>query len=411
MTANAPLAVAEARARMVAHLARLPVETVPLEAALGRVLAEPVLAPAHVPPFANASMDGYVVRLEDVPSVPCTLPVTGEVPAGVPVPPPLPPGQAWRITTGAPVPPNAGAVVPVEDTDDPRRAPGQRPAQVTLLRQPRPQANIRPVGQDLRAGESALPAGHALTPAALGVLAALGLAQVRVHQQPRVALLSTGDELVPAGAGPLASGQIYDANSHSLAAALTQAGVQVVRLGQAPDRAEAVRAKLLEAVAHGVHAIITSAGVSVGAYDVVKQVVEEEGALTLWRINMRPGKPLAFGHVRGIPFFGLPGNPVSALVTFEVLVRPALLHLGGHTRLLRPTLMVQVAEGFRSDGRESYLRAVVDWHAQPPLAHFTGDQSSNVLTSLVKANALLVVPAGQTEVPAQASLPAWWLAA
>lgn len=411
MTANALTAVAEAQARILAHFASRPAETVPLTAALHRALAQEALAPADVPPFANASMDGYVVQLADVPGAPVTLPVTGEVPAGAPVPPPLPPGQAWRITTGAPVPPNAGAVVPVEDTDDPRRAPGTRPVQVTILKPPAPQANIRPAGMDLRAGAVALPAGRVLTPAALGVLAALGQAHVRVYGQPRVAVLSTGDELAEPGNSPLTSGQIYDANSHSLTAALEQAGAQVMRLGIAPDHAEAVRAKLLEAVTQGVDVIITSAGVSVGAYDVVKQVVEEEGALALWRVNMRPGKPLAFGQVRGIPFFGLPGNPVSALVTFEVFVRPAILKMAGHTDLFRPTLTVQVAEGFRSDGRESYLRVTLDTRHAPPLARLTGDQSSNLLTSLVRAHGLLIVPAGQTQVSAGEHLPAWWFTA
>ncbi|MBL8055135.1 MAG: molybdopterin molybdotransferase MoeA, partial [Anaerolineales bacterium] len=236
------LTVAEARARLLELFQPLPAEAVPLEAALGRVLAEDVRAAEDLPPFANSSMDGFAVRVADVaratPAEPVTLPVTGDIPAGAAVVPDLPPGAALRIMTGAPLPAGAEAVVPVEETDHAERG-GALPAAVRVLKAPEPGANVRPAGQDVRAGQVVLPAGTPLRPAAIGVLAALGYPQVRVHRRPLVALLSTGDELRRVDE-PLEPGQIRDANGYSLAAAVEQAGGQVLRLGIARDRLEAV---------------------------------------------------------------------------------------------------------------------------------------------------------------------------
>ena len=411
------LTVAEARARLLAYFKPLEAEPAPLEAALGRVLAEAVLAGEDLPPFANSSMDGFAVRVVDVAQAasasPVTLRVSGDIPAGAPNPPALIPGTAMRIMTGAPVPAGADAIVPVEETDHADRGPSALPAEVRIFKAPEPGANVRPAGQDVRAGQVVLAAGTTLRPAAVGVLAALGQAQVRVHRRPLAALLSTGDELRDVGE-PLGPGQIRDANGYSLAAAVEQAGGRVLRLGIVRDRLEAVVEKLRQAAAAGADLIISSAGVSVGAYDVVKSAVEADGALAFWRVSMRPGKPLAFGHVRGpdgraVPFIGLPGNPVSALVGMEVFVRPALLTLAGRRRWARPTILATLAEPFQSDGRETYLRVTLEQQGDAFMAHSAGHQGSNIITSLVKADGLLIVPAGSGYVPARSRLPVWLL--
>jgi molybdopterin molybdotransferase len=409
------LSAAEARARILEHFRPLETETIPLAQAPARVLAEDVIAAQSVPPFANSSMDGYAVRVQDVRAVsreqPAALVVSGDVPAGAPMPPPLAEGTAMRIMTGAPVPEGAEAVVPVEDTDDRRdhaHAGAPPPATIRIFKSAASGANIRPIGQDVRAGQVVLSAGTILRPAEVGVLAALGRAHVRVHRQPVVAILSTGDELCEVVAEPR-PGQIRDTNSYTLAAAVEQYGGRALRLGIARDRPEDVRAKLLSALEGGADLILSTAGVSVGAYDVVKEVVEAEGALDFWRVRMRPGKPVAFGNVRGTLFFGLPGNPVSALVSFEVFVRPALLKMGGHRQLEKPAVRAALLEPVRSDGRESYLRVVLERRAEGYVARSTGDQGSAVLTSLVKANGLLIVPEGVTEVKAGEVLPVWLL--
>jgi molybdopterin molybdotransferase len=223
-----------------------------------------------------------------------------------------------------------------------------------------------------------------------------------------VAIFSTGDELRPAGA-PLGPGQIRDVNSYSLAAAAAEYGARVLSLGIAPDTLEAVLALLEQAVSGGADVILSSAGVSVGAYDVVKAAVEALGGLSFWRVRMRPGKPLAFGHVKGVPFFGLPGNPVSALMSFEVFVRPALLKLGGRTRWDKLEITATLLESLRSDGRESYLRVIVERVESGYTARPAGDQGSAVLTSLVRANGLLILPEGTLEAHPGENYPVWLL--
>ncbi len=406
------LTVADARARILDHFQPLPAERLPLDQAHRRVLAEDVIASIDLPAFANSAMDGYAVRLADTRGAtreaPITLPVSGEIPAGAPPPPPLAAGAAMRIMTGAPLPAGADSVVPVEETDDYPTSEGRAPERITIFTAPSPAAHIRPAGQDVRAGTVVLKAGAELGPAAIGVLAALGCAAVPVHRRPVVAILSTGDELVSVDQAP-APGQLRDTNSYALAAAAELIGARPLRLGIARDQLPDVRAKLAEAVAAGADVILSSAGVSVGAYDVVKAAVQSDGALDFWRVRMRPGKPLAFGQVSGIPFIGLPGNPVSALVGFEVFVRPTILKLAGRRQWDPPAVRATLLEAVHSDGRESYLRARLERRGGELAARLTGDQGSNLITSLVRANGLVIVPEGVTELPVGASVDVWLL--
>jgi len=414
MTPTGLLGVSDALERLLGEFRPLESEVIPVDEALGRVLAEPLIAPLDLPPFANSSMDGYAVRTADVagagPGSPVTLNVAVDIPAGARPPSvTLRPGLAARIMTGAPLPPGADAVVPIEATDDAGGASGAPPPLEVRILHPAPAgAHVRQPGEDIRAGDTALPAGRAIRAVEVGLLAALGRREVAVVRQPRVAILSTGDELAGADQ-PLGPGQIRDSNSYALAALITTYGGRPLRLGTAPDRLKAVRARLREAVAAGADLIVSSAGVSVGAYDVVRQAVEAEGQIGFWRIRMRPGKPMAFGRVKSVPFLGLPGNPVSAVVTFEIFARPAILKMGGRAALKKPQVAVRLSEEVDSDGRESYLRALVERDGAHYVARLTGGQGSNLITSLTRANALVIVPAGVTHVAAGETLTAWML--
>ena len=414
MVSEALLSVSEALERLLTEFRPLESEAVAIEDALGRILAEPVAASLDLPPFANSSMDGYAVHAADVasagPGSPVALRVIGDIPAGArPSATPLPMGAAARIMTGAPMPPGADAIVPIEATDDSRSSGGAPPPPVVgILAGVRPGANVRLPGEDARAGDLALPAGQLIRPAAIGLMAALGVAQVSVVCRPRVAILSTGDELAEPGQ-PLEPGQIRDSNSYALAGLVSAYGGRPIRLGRTPDRLDSVRQRLRAARESGADLIISSAGVSVGAFDVVRRALMEDGSLEFWRVNVRPGKPIAFGRVHGVPFLGLPGNPVSAIVTFEVFARPAILKMGGHTALDKPAVQVRLDEALTSDGRESYLRAVVRRDASGYSARLTGGQGSNLITSLTRANALLVIPSGVRQVAAGTALTAWML--
>jgi molybdopterin molybdotransferase len=268
--------------------------------------------------------------------------------------------------------------------------------------------NVRPQGADLRAGETVLRLGHCLRPQDLGLLAMLGKALVPVHRRPRVALFSSGDELLPVDA-PLEPGKIHDSNSYVLSALIEKAGAQLIRLGVARDRREAVENLLQEAARSEADLILSSAGVSVGAFDFVKEVVDSNGRLDFWRVNMRPGKPLAFGQYRGTPFIGLPGNPISAFVGFQVFVRPAIEHLSGLKAASRPIVRVRLGEEVESDGRESYLRAVLREENGALVAYLSGHQGSANMAALVQANALLIIPAGVKSAPASREVDAWIL--
>jgi molybdopterin molybdotransferase len=332
-------------------------------------------------------MDGYAVRAADTlganAQAPVRLPVVGSIAAGDPGDQPLPPGAALRIMTGAPVPPGADAVIPVEQTYDLADA-------VDLLAEVAPGASVRLAGGDVRRGQRLLSAGTVLGPGELGLLAAQGYALVPVHARPRVAILSTGDELVEVAATP-GPGQIRNSNATMLAAQVIRAGATPVLLGIARDTRDAVLAALAAAV--GCALIISSGGVSVGDYDVVKAVLAERGGVSFWRVNMRPGKPVAYGRLDGLPFLGLPGNPVSSFVTFELFARPVLRKLAGHRKLQRQAVPVIVEDTIQSAGsRRHYARTVLRWQADGWHAGTTGEQDSHLLRSTIGVNALVIVP-------------------
>jgi molybdopterin molybdotransferase len=407
------LSVAEAQKQILTQFQPLEPVSVALKQALGRVLAEPVCAPADFPAFDHSSVDGFAVQASQVtaasPEQAVRLKVVGDIPAGSAPTFRVGPGEAARIMTGAPLPPGADAVVMVEETDVFQQVPGQAaPEQVAIFKAVQHSENVRRRGSDLQTGQELLPSGQRLRPQDLGLLAMLGQAHLAVFRQPRVALISSGDELLPVEA-PLEPGKIHDSNTYSLAALAQNAGCQVMLPGLAADQREAVQALLDQAADLQPDVIISSAGVSVGAFDYVKSVVENNGSLGFWKVNMRPGKPLAFGEYRGIPFFGLPGNPVSAFVSFLVFVEPALGRLSGLQTEDRPRVRVILEEPIESDGRESYLRAIVQSKNGQYFARLTGHQGSGNLFSLVQANALLIFPSGVKSCPPGSEAEAWLL--
>jgi len=318
-------------------------------------------------------------------------------------------GEAARIMTGAPLPTGADAVVPIEDTDVEDQNPGNvLPEVISIHKKVSPGEFVRPRGLDVRQGQSVLQKGTRLKPQDIGLLAMLGVARVQVHVKPQIALLSSGDELLEVDA-PLESGKIRDSNSYTLAALVEDSGGEIVRLGVAKDSQRSVENLLEKAVHQKADLILSSAGVSVGAFDYIREVLESNGVLDFWRVNMRPGKPIAVGRYRQIPFIGLPGNPVSAFVGFEVFVREAIGRLAGLTDSQRPSVRVILSEEVQSDGRESYLRAILQEQDGVLYAKLTGHQGSGNLLSLVQANALLIIPAGVKCVPAGQEVEAWLL--
>ena len=387
------ISVEEALERMLGAVHPLPTTQVPLAQALGLILAADVVAQEDMPPFANSAMDGFALRSQD--SQPRAgqaprLRVTGGVAAGYVAQSEVEEGTAMRIMTGAPVPAGADAVIQIELT----RYDGPDSAWVDVLQPVAVGNNIRPAGEDMRRGQTVLCQGTEIGPWEIGILATLGLALVPVIRQPQVAILGTGDEVIDVDQ-PLAPGKIRNSNSYLLEAAVTRAGARPVRLGVARDTAESLREKLSQAL--GSDLIITSGGVSVGEFDLVKEILSEQGKMEFWRINMRPGKPVAFGQLGQTPLLGLPGNPVSTAVTFELFGRPILRKMLGHTRLLRPQVEVVVEDGVSEQApRRHYVRAHVTWQDGHLVARTTGNQGSNILTSLVDANALLIVPEGSS---------------
>jgi len=407
------LSVEQANQIILSQFQPVATEKISLSACTNRVLATDIIAADDLPSFDNSSMDGFALRAADssnaTPSSPVTLSVVADIPAGSTPTVCLTPGQATRIMTGAQVPDGADSVIPVEDTDFNDRSAGIAPPKtVSITRPVQANENVRPRGMDVHTGDVILKAGVRLNAQSVGILAMLGFAEVEVYQRPRVALISSGDELLDVG-DPLKPGKIRDSNSLMLASLIQSVGAEVLRLGIANDTNESVTGLLEKAVEKNADVIITSAGVSVGAFDYVKEVVETNGSLNFWRVNMRPGKPLAFGEYKKIPFIGLPGNPVSAFVGFEVFVRSALGKLYGLLDGSRQMVRVHCEEEITSDGRESYLRAIIHEKNGQLSAKLTGHQGSGNLLSLVHANALLIIPAGVKCVPAGQEVNAWQL--
>ena len=384
------LSVEEARERILAHFQRLPAEDVPLPEALGRVLAEDAIAPDDLPPFANSAMDGYAIRAADSAgassSTPVSLRLIGAVPAGRIYDGTVGPGEAVRILTGAPVPAGTDAVLQQELTE----VDGDV---VRLLAEAPQGLSVRLAGDDVRAGQRVAEAGDEIGPAEIALLAAVGVHPVRATRRPRVAIFSTGDELARLGEQPR-PGQIRESNSAYLAAAVTRAGGEPLLLGIARDNTDEIRQRLQQA--QGADLILSSGGVSVGDFDLVKQVLSEDGNIDFWRVRMRPGKPLAFGILGGTPLLGLPGNPVSAAVTFELFGRPAIRLMLGARTVVRPTVEVVLAgNAIERADRRHFVRARLDSRGGTLVATPTGDQGSHRITSLSGATALLMIMEGE----------------
>jgi molybdopterin molybdotransferase len=400
--------VAEAVARITEGIAPLAVESVGLGQALGRVLASDIRSPITLPHWDNSAMDGYAVRGADIAGAsaasPITLPVLETIAAGAFPSRALEAREATRIMTGAPIPEGADTVVRVEDTDA-----GLTQVQVRNDRDR--EKNIRRRGEDLTEGTIALPAGIPLGAAQIGVLASVGQATVAVHRRPRVAILGSGDELVDLDRFDevRAGRKIVSSNAYTLDALVRLNGGSPIALGHAADSREAMRALFERALAEQPDLIVTSAGVSVGEFDHTRAALEEMGAqMALWRVRMRPGAPVGFGTIAGIPWIGLPGNPVSVMVTFELFVRPTIRRMLGHTRLHRRPVTVTLEEPVRIGAKLThFLRAIVTTQPDGSLtARLTGPQGSGILTSMSLANALLVVPEDRPEVPAGERLSA-----
>ena len=433
--------VEEARAAILAAISSpLGATAVPVDEALGLVLAEDVVAAVTLPPWDNSAMDGYAIRATDVGAAtedgPSRLAISGEVPAGGVADRAVEPGSAIRIATGAPVPEGADAIVPVETTTplDAAGTAGQRgrdaagplPATILVHEPGRPGAHIRRRGSDLVAGATILTSGSAMTPAAVALAAGAGLATVSVRRRPRVAVLATGNEVRVAGTDLGAAG-IPDANGPGLRALVEAAGAEPLVLGIAPDDLEDVTRRLRAALSDGADAIVVAGGVSVGPYDVVKLAFEAVGEIGLWRVAVQPGKPFAFGTAprpdggRAL-LFGLPGNPVSSFVTFELFVRPAIRALSGRRDLFRPVDRAVLLEEVRTaSNRRAFLRATAErepdgspqrddrGRVRVRLSHGPAGQGSHVLSALAAADALAVVREDVETHAAGDPVDLWWL--
>jgi len=396
---------AEAARFILGHVKPLETERRPLRETLDAVLAEEVTSPLDLPPWDNSAMDGYAVRSADV-TGPVELDVIESVAAGQFPSKPVGPGQATRIFTGAPLPDGADGVIRQEDTEP---LPNGRVA----IRNARDAGkNLRRRGEDIRKGAVALPAGTVLGPAQLGVLASLAHERPVVYRTPRVAFMGSGDEIVDLDrkADILGGRKIASSNSYTLDGMIRRAGAQPIDLGIARDTKESLREHLERAREGNADLLVTTAGVSVGEHDLVRDVLQELGGeLKLWRVQMRPGAPLGFGALHGKPWIGLPGNPVSTMVTFELFVRPAIRRLAGHTLPFRRTVPVVVREAITLGPKlRHYLRAIVQAGDSGSSldVRLTGPQGSGILTSMARANALLIVPEDMPAVPVGAALRA-----
>jgi molybdopterin molybdotransferase len=387
MPANSPdetLGVDEARDRILASVEPLPAVNVPLDAALGLVLAADIASSWDLPPFDNSAMDGFALRAADTADAPAILRVTGTVAAGSAADRAVGPDEAIRIMTGAPIPEGADAVERVE------RVRGLDGGRIALDAPVRRGENIRPAGEDVRAGETILTAGTPVNASTIALLAATGRETVSVHRRPRVGVLVTGDEIVPPGTR-LHPGQIFNSNGPMLAALVREAGGDPVHLGASGDDATSLRERIDGA--HGIDLLLTTGGVSVGDFDIVKHVLRAEGDVALWSVRIRPGKPLAFGRMHHATVVGLPGNPVAAAVAFLQFARPAIRRMLGHRETGLPEVEVTVQDRIGNRGRRTLFgRVRVERSSGGYVATLTGAQGSAILSSLAAANGLLVVP-------------------
>ena len=386
----------EAARAILNDVTPLPTEHLPLGECLDRVLAEDVISPLDLPPWNNTAMDGYAARKADLAAPGAELSVLEVVHAGRFPTRAVGPGECTRIFTGAPMPESADGVIRQEDATP---LPGDR-VRIDNVRDAG--RNVRYRGEDIRRGNLVLSRGTALGPAELGVLASIAAADVPVYRRPRVAFMGSGDEIAELDERDaiLSGKKIASSNSYTLSGLITTAGAEPVNLGIAKDDPEDVRRKLTAAA--GTDLLVTSAGVSVGEHDHLRSVFEELGGiLAFWRIRMRPGAPVAFGHLGTVPWIGLPGNPVSTMVTFELFVRPVIRRMLGHALLFRRTVRARVTESIAiGPPLRHFLRAVVTEQNGERSARLTGPQGSGILTSMVLANALLIVPEDRKQVEA-----------
>lgn len=396
------ITVEEALEKILAAIRPLGAESVSLKEAAGRVLAEEVAAPRALPPWDNTAMDGYAVRREDLRTAgeehPVTLDVSETIPAGRMPERTLQAGQASRIMTGAPVPSGATAVVMREEVDE---SDPQRPV---FRRCPKEGEHIRREGEDIPKGAVLLSPGDPLTPARVGLLASVGRSSARVSRQPRVGILATGDEIVDVGV-EAAGAQIYSSNTYSLHGQVIETGAVPVHLGIVADEREALL-NAIEAGLRACDALITTGGVSVGDYDFVKEALTGlKGEMAFWKVAMKPGKPQAFGTIGGKPLFGLPGNPVSAMVSFELFARPALRKMMGHVRLHRPVWKAELTQAVRKkDTRRHYVRVRLFREGDRLLAEPAPNQSSAALSGMALAHGLAIVPESSQGYPQGATV-------
>lgn len=394
---SGPVTVEQHRTRILNDVSPLTEVEVPLTAALGLALTSDIVADLSLPRFDNSAMDGYAVRLADLSTVPVTLPVADRIGAGQAgadgMPAPLAAGTVAKIMTGAPIPPGADAVVPYEWTD-------RGAEQARIERAPDPGQHIRPAGDDVRAGETVLRAGTELGPRQLGLLASVGRGTAPVRRRPRVAVISTGSELRAPGER-LSGDSIYDGNSYLLAAAALAAGVEVERIGIVDDDPQAFLARVRE-VLESVDAVVTSGGVSQGDYDVVKAALRPLGTVWFGAVAMQPGKPQGYGRVDGVPIFTLPGNPVSAYISFQVFVLPALRAMAGIEPAAKPWAEAELATPIERSpaGRRQFLRGLL----RDGRLELLGGPGSHLVAALAGADVLIVVPEDATSIPAGARL-------
>ena len=380
--------VEEALDKVLSHIKLLGSEKVSILEALSRVIAEDIDANRDIPPLDNSGMDGYAVRSEDIRDAdqnhPVRLEVIEDLPAGFISTRTVEREQAIRIMTGAPIPREADTVIPVEYTR-------KEDSLAVIFKAVLPGDNIRRAGEDVKKGERVISSGDLIRPAEVGMLASLKRSFVSVYQRPMVSILCTGEELVDVDGG-LDEGKIVSSNSYALAAQVKDCGAIPIQLGIAKDRKEEIKGKLLQGLRADV--IISSAGVSVGDYDFVKDVLRDLGMeMVFWRVAMKPGSPLAFGTIEGKPVFGLPGNPVSSMVSFEQFVRPSLLKMMGHRQIFRPIIEAILKEEIHKEpGRRHFVRASVIFEGDHYFVTTTGAQGSGILRSMVKANGLIIIP-------------------